>query len=73
MTLEHIIKSTAQRDAGILSYILLLVRALFNREAKYSAADPARKHGCGHLQSHVICVTSTHEFEVCTTLIFENR
>ena len=53
MTLKHIIKSTAKWDAGIFSYILLLVRALFNHEAKHSdsAADPARKHGCGHLQT----------------------
>ena len=50
MTFVHI-KSTAKLDAGIFSYILLLVRVLFNREAKHSAADPARKHGCGHLQT----------------------
>ena len=51
MTLKHIIKSTAKQDAGTFSYILLLVRALFNCEAKHSAADPTRKHGCGHLQT----------------------
>ena len=50
MTLEHI-KSTAKLDAGIFSYILLLVRVLFNREAKQSGADPTRKYGCGHLQA----------------------
>ena len=47
--LEDLRESTAERDAGILFCLFLVVGTLLYRQTKYSAADHARKHGgCCH-------------------------